>query len=70
LKRVSTAAALEVLAVFAFLELAVGYARLRMGLHAPDWALAACFLLMFVNAGYRLIRRFQAKDATDHGNDR
>lgn len=69
MKRISTAAALELLAVFSFLGLAVGYARISMGLHTPNWALAVCFFLMFVNASYGLIRRFWAKNAPKNDAD-
>jgi hypothetical protein len=68
MKRISTATALEVIAVVSVCGLAVGYVRIWMGLYTPRWALAACFLLMFVNAIYSLIRRLWAKNATNVGN--
>jgi hypothetical protein len=70
MKSISIATALEVLSVLSFLGLAAGYIRISMGFYTPSWALAVCFLLMFVNASCGLIRRFRAKSATNGGDVR
>jgi hypothetical protein len=68
MKMISTATAPDVLAVFSFIGLTIGYARVWLGFYTPSWALAVCFLLMFINAGYSLVRRFRAKTAIGGGN--